>query len=143
MRLRGLAQWRVTYPRERFSRDVAAGTVWYWRAQTEVAATITVSDARPEYYDEDLWRDATSAWYLTRFAVARRFAGRNVGTQVMDRVAREASAAGVQALRLDVTGANPFLERYYLEHDFRRVGEASIRGEACVLLERRCGYVPA
>lgn len=143
LRERGIAQWRVPYPRERFARDVASGAVWYWRAESAVAATLTVSSSRPDYYEGDLWLDPKDAWYLTRFAVARRFARRGIGAKVLDQVAIEAAASGVQALRLDVNATNPFLERYYLEHDFRRVAAAQIRGEPSVLLERECAFLPA
>ena len=144
LRARGIAQWRVPYPRARFERDIASGSVWCWRAEGALAATLTVSSMRPDYYPNEIWRDDIAAWYLTRFVVAQRFARRGVGARVLAEVGMAANAAGVRALRLDVTAANPFLERYYVGHGFRRVGEAEIHGEPSLLLERPSnGFVPA
>jgi len=38
-----------------------------------------------------------------------------------------------------VTAANPFLERYYLDRGFQRVGFGEIRGELRIFLERTIG----
>lgn len=67
---------------------------------------------------------------------ARKLVGRRVGEQLLDRLATDAGAAGIQALRLDVTRANPFLEAYYVARGFGRCQTAEMFGEPCAFLER-------
>lgn len=136
LREKGLRQWNSPYPPHRFVSDVEAGRVWYWAVGGEPVATATLDEHRPEYYPPGVWNDPLRAWYICRFTVARRLAGQRVGAQVLERIAAEAADAGILALRLDVTAANPFLEGYYLARGFQRFEAVEIFGEPCVLLER-------
>ncbi len=139
LRQKGLAQWSPEYPSDRFAREVASGCVWYWSVAGEPIATVTLHESRPEYYPRDVWQDKTAAWYLSRFAVARRLAGQRVGELVLDGVERDAVAAGARVLRLDVTTANPFLGGYYLAHGFERYQLVEIFGEPSALFEKTLG----
>nr|PZN14419.1 MAG: hypothetical protein DIU78_26375 [Pseudomonadota bacterium] len=105
--------------------------------QREPDRTVTLLPQRPEYYPREIWDDGAPAWYLCRFAVARKLAGRSIGVRLLDQLAIDAERSGVAALRLDVVSSNPFLERYYLEHGFRSRGIAEILGQRVLLLERR------
>jgi len=125
------------YPLERFRREIAEGHVWYWTLEEAPIATVTLLPQRPEYYPRVIWDDGAPAWYLCRFAVARKLAGRRIGVRLLDQLAIDAERSGVAALRLDVVSSNPFLERYYLEHGFRSRGIAEILGQRVLLLERR------
>jgi ribosomal protein S18 acetylase RimI-like enzyme len=133
---KGLRQWNPEYPRQRFVREVDEGHVWYWAAGGEAIGTVTLLEGRPEYYPQGVWEDEVRAWYVCRLTVSRKLAGRRVGEQLLDGLDRDAGAAGIQALRLDVTSSNPFLETYYVDRGFKRCQTAEIFREQCALLEK-------
>jgi ribosomal protein S18 acetylase RimI-like enzyme len=133
---RGLRQWNPEYPRQRFVREIVDGHVWYWAAGGKAIGTVTLLERRPEYYPDGVWEDGVRAWYVCRFAVSRKLVGRRVGEQLLDRLEADAGVAWIQALRLDVTNSNPFLETYYAARGFERNQTAEIFGEGCALLEK-------
>jgi len=59
-----------------------------------------------------------------------------LGEHVLGQLEADAGGTGIQALRLDVTTANPFLEEYYLACGFQRDQTVEIFGERCVLLQK-------
>jgi GNAT superfamily N-acetyltransferase len=133
----GSTQWNPVYPIERFAQEVEDGHVWYWKAGATPLATVTLLPQRPDYYPAGVWDDGMPAWYVCRFTVKRTLAGRGVGENLLRQLEIDAAGSGLQALRLDVVAANPFLERYYLARGFKDCGTVEIRGERAVLLERR------
>jgi GNAT superfamily N-acetyltransferase len=137
LRLRGLTQWNPVYPRARFEREVHEGNVWLWADSDGVAATVTLFGRRPDYYPEQVWNDASEAWYICRFAVARRLKGAGIGGRLLSEIEDEARAAKLDALRLDVTASNPFLANYYQAKGFTVVAVGDIRGGASIFLEKR------
>jgi ribosomal protein S18 acetylase RimI-like enzyme len=137
---KGLRQWNPAYPRQRFAREVDEGHVWYWAAEGQAIGTITLLERRPEYYPRGVWEDGPRAWYLCRFAVSRKLAGRRVGEHLLAGLESDAVTAGIRALRLDVTSSNPFLEAYYTARGFERRQTAELFGEQCVFLERSIGF---
>ena len=143
LRAKGVAQWNPVYPIERFARDIEAGHVWYWKTGAEAVATVTVLPHRPDYYPAGLWEDDVPAWYVCRLVVTRKLAGRRVGEQLLNELEADAACAGIRALRLDVTAANPFLERYYLARGFLDRGQAEIKRDRSLILERPVGAKPA
>jgi ribosomal protein S18 acetylase RimI-like enzyme len=136
---KGLRQWNPEYPRQRFVREIDQGHVWYWAAGGAAIGTVTLLERRPEYYPQGVWEDGVRAWHVCRFTVSRKLIGRRVGEQLLDGLTRDTGEAEIQALRLDVTRSNPFLENYYVELGFERYQTAEILGERCALLEKRIG----
>jgi GNAT superfamily N-acetyltransferase len=136
LQTKGVAQWNPIYPIERYRREIEAGYVWYWKGETEPVATVTILPHRPDYYPAGLWGDEIPAWHLCRFVVARKLSGRGVGEQLLNELESDAARAGISRLRLDVSGSNPFLERYYLAQGFLSRGTAEIMGARSVILER-------
>lgn len=139
LKAKGLRQWNPEYPRQRFDREIREGHVWYWTTGAEAIGTVTLLERRPAYYPPGVWEDAVRAWYVCRFTVNRKLVGQQVGERLLDGLDRDAGAAGIQALRLDVTNSTPFLERYYLGRGFKRCQTAEIFGERCALLEKAIG----
>jgi GNAT superfamily N-acetyltransferase len=136
LRAMGVPQWDPVYPRHRFDREVSEGAVWLWRSAEGVDATITLSALPPDYYPERVWRDGARAWYLCRFAVARRLKGAQLGVRLLAELERDASSAGIEALRSDVTAANPFLASYYAKRGFEAVECGKIKGEASIFFQK-------
>jgi GNAT superfamily N-acetyltransferase len=137
LRAQGSTQWNPTYPIERFTQEVEDGHVWYWKSGIAPIATVTLLPRRPEYHPAGVWDDDVPAWYVCRFTVKRTLAGHGVGENLLQQLEIDAAGSGLQAMRLDVVSANPFLERYYLARGFRDCGTVQIRGERSALLERR------
>jgi GNAT superfamily N-acetyltransferase len=136
LRARNIPQWTRPYPHARLVRDIGNGEVWCWRHQADVIATATVSFDRPSYYPEHVWTEDARVKYLCRLAVSTAWAGHAVGVRVMRELQADARTHGVRAMRLDVTAANPFLERYYATGGFARVATGDIFGEPALFLEK-------
>ncbi|WP_328443159.1 GNAT family N-acetyltransferase [Amycolatopsis sp. NBC_00438] len=102
----------------------------------QAVATMTLHDEPPEgfWLAED---DPSAALYLSHLAVDRRFAGRGVGTWLLDEAEREAVRRGKVWLRLDAWKTNTRLHAYYLRHGFRPVRIADVPGRGSGALFQR------
>ena len=97
----------------------AAETFIVWDAGTP-AATITVD----RWANPDLWTPAEAAepaLYAHKLTVARAYAGRGLGAELLDWAGTRAVESGATWLRLDVWTTNHELQRYYLEQGFTHV----------------------
>ncbi|SRR6266511_731634 len=84
------------------------------------AATITVDG----WANPDLWTPAEAAepaLYAHKLTVARAYAGRGLGAELLDWAGSRAADSGAIWLRLDVWTTNHDLQRYYLEQGFTHV----------------------
>lgn len=136
LRSKGLTQWDPVYPRERFTREIGAGYVWYWGTDGRVIATVTLFSERPEYYPDEVWRDGVAAWYVCRLAVSRKHSGTGVGRRILDQLEMDAASSKIRRLRLDVTASNAFLESYYEDSGYLRVAVAEISGAPSIFMEK-------
>ncbi|MEV4143993.1 GNAT family N-acetyltransferase [Amycolatopsis sp. NPDC049691] len=104
------------------------------RAAAAVAVgTMVLRDTHPA----DLWLpadDPGSALYLHHLAVDRAFAGRRVGSWLLDQAAVEAGRRGKRFVRLDAWTTNTRLHDYYRGQGFRFVRVAG--GTSGALFER-------
>ena len=136
LRIKGVQQWNPVYPRQRFDDDVSEGKVWIWRSRDGVDATVTLSSSRPDYYPPHIWQDTATGWYVCRFAVARRLKSTRLGVRLLVELERDAVAAGIAVLRLDVTASNRFLVRYYTERGFEVGDLGEIMGCTSIFLQK-------
>jgi ribosomal protein S18 acetylase RimI-like enzyme len=131
---RGIDQWNaVLTPREkeRLAQRIAAGEVYFARRAGESLGTLTVLDA-----DAGVWGDTPgAAYYIHSFAVRRSAAG--LGRALLRWAEAEAQAAGKRYLRLDCSGANAALCRYYEAAGFQSRGRRDVRGWLCALYEKQ------
>ena len=87
----GIHQWKPgTYPTSAFDHWIARGQAYLARVEGEPAGMIVLQDA-----DEFMWPGAPAdALYVHGVRVLRRFAGRQVGRQMLQWAARQASVPG-------------------------------------------------
>lgn len=106
----GIHQWKPgTYPPAAFDEWITHGEAYLARVEGVPAGMIVLQDA-----DEFMWPDApANALYVHGVRVIRRFAGRQVGRQMLLWAARQALAQGKAYLRLDVMANNPRIHAYY------------------------------
>ena len=125
LRARGIDQWSSPWPSEDLMaegmlRNIRAGeTFVVWNAGTP-AATITVD----RWANPDRWTPAEAAepaLYTHKLTVARAYAGRGLGGELLDWAGTRAADSGAIWLRLDVWTTNRELQRYYLEQGFTHV----------------------
>ncbi|WP_433308075.1 GNAT family N-acetyltransferase (plasmid) [Actinoplanes sp. CA-030573] len=116
-RFGGVDDWRSA----RIGRYVEAGESWLVHVAGEPVATFSVSTrADPDYADG--WPDGPhAALYIFRMAVLRSWAGRDLGTRILDWASSRALAAGHDWLRLDCHRRNRPLQRYYEARGFTRM----------------------
>jgi GNAT superfamily N-acetyltransferase len=123
---RGIDQWQEPYPTEDLMeegmlRSIRAGeTFIVWDDDSTPAATITVD----RWANPDLWTPeeaAEPALYAHKLTVARAYAGRGLGAELVDWAGTRAAVSGARWLRVDVWTTNPKLQHYYLELGFAHV----------------------
>lgn len=122
-------QWAQPWPsREardwRIRTDLSAGKTWIaWHASGP-AATITAERAPDQKLRAD-W-DAQPATYVRRLVVSRRFAGRGLGSELLNWAGRRAARRyGARWIRIDVWTTNNALHKYYEDQGFTRAGFCS------------------
>lgn len=120
LRQLGSDQWQRPYPADRLLAAIEAGSVFMITDGDATAATITL-DADAE---EGLWTEqelGEPSLFITKLTVARSYAGRNLGGQLLDWAGDRAYRAGAKWLRLDAWTTNESLQRYYLRQGFEYV----------------------
>jgi GNAT superfamily N-acetyltransferase len=122
---RGIDQWSSPWPVQGSDgrgalRNIRAGETFIaWDAGTP-AATITVD----RWANPDLWTPveaAEPALYAHKLTVARAYAGRGLGAELLDWAGTRAADSRARWLRLDVWTTNHKLQRHYLEQGFTHV----------------------
>ncbi|MFE6691627.1 GNAT family N-acetyltransferase [Streptomyces sp. NPDC057743] len=137
----GTDQWSTPFPEEHIAASVLAGEVFLIResADSEAAATVTLDHAiDPELWD--LWTPeerAEPALYVHKLTVDRRYAGRDLGGQILDWAGDRAARQGARWLRLDAWTTNASLHRYYLRHGFQHVRTTTDPNEVSGWLAQR------
>jgi GNAT superfamily N-acetyltransferase len=124
---RRVRQWLLPYPKSELVKDIARGEVYLAWIGNEPAGTMTLQPS-----DEVIWGEASDdALYIHRLAVRRKFAGREVGWQLLSWAEEAAASAGKCFLRLDCWGGNRRLCEYYRETGFESRGERWIEASFC------------
>lgn len=130
----GLCPAATAAPAATAGASSAPGASAVNRAAGAVAVgTMVLRDTHPA----DLWLpadDPGSALYLHHLAVDRAFAGRRVGSWLLDQAAVEAGRRGKRFVRLDAWTTNTRLHDYYRGQGFRLVRVAG--GTSGALFER-------
>ncbi len=96
----------------------------------ECVASITLEMA-PTGWDRSIWGDDAKkddAVYLHRIVVNRKFAGKEVGSDLIKWAVERAKEKGKKRIRFDCLARNVGLNRYYQKW-YRRVGIADIYGQ--------------
>jgi GNAT superfamily N-acetyltransferase len=116
-RFGGVSNWRSA----RIENYIEDGQCRVVRAGGDPIATFNLTTtADPDYADG--WLEGPAdALYIFRMAVRRSWAGRDIGTQILDWSSAHAAALGLSWLRLDCHRHNRTLQRYYEQRGFIRV----------------------
>lgn len=143
----GIDQWSTPWPSQDLMikgmlRNIEGQeTFIVWDGKT-AAATITVD----HWANPDLWTEverAEPALYAHKLTVARAYAGRALGTELLDWAGTRAANAGATWLRVDVWTTNHKLQRYYLDHGFTHVRTVALpHNPSGALFQRRARRAP-
>lgn len=123
LKRRGIDQWsKPTHDLTEAGmlRSIAAGETFIAWDDGRPAATITLGNRA----DPGLWTPAEAAepaLYASKVTVARAYAGRGVGGELLDWAGTRAADQGARWLRLDAWTSNRKLHRYCLERGFTHV----------------------
>ncbi|MFF8696749.1 GNAT family N-acetyltransferase [Streptomyces sp. NPDC015144] len=119
----GIDQWRDPATRmpalQKWHRDIAAGRTWVVDKGSTVVATITLTSA-----DEDFWNEQDgpeSAVYVAKLITARSVKGFGLGGRLLDWAGDQARLQGLPWVRLDCWRSNSALQQFYLREGFRHV----------------------
>lgn len=117
-RFSGVKDWRSL----RIRKYVEAGQAWLVRLDGGIVGTVSLTEeSDPDFVDG--WPDGPDdALYLYRMAVRRAYAGRAIGTEVLNWASTRSAGFGKRWLRLDCHRRNLALQQYYERHGFDRVG---------------------
>jgi ribosomal protein S18 acetylase RimI-like enzyme len=103
---------------------VAAGNVFVVRRESELAGMVILFP-EPTTWDAELWEkeEARKAVYLHRLAVARKFAGSGLGSQILEWAMTGLQFEDREVMRLDCMAEVGALDKFYRKHGFERLGE--------------------
>jgi len=129
---KGFEQWPVPYPQDELRGRQRAGELLVYELDGEVAAVFVL-----QRDDVPFWGERPAdALYLHKLAVRRSFAGRGIGTQVVEWALARTREEGRSFLRLDCMRDNPEIRAYYEALGFTARGEVDIGRFVCSLYER-------
>ncbi|AEJ61914.1 GCN5-related N-acetyltransferase [Spirochaeta thermophila DSM 6578] len=111
---KGIPQWRSPTDRAVLLDEIRAGEVHAVRRGDRILATFSIR--RRKYYwppDETDFRDG--AVYLYRFALGKKWFGKGLGSEVLERIEEFLFDQGVEEIRLDCWAGNEILRAFYSE----------------------------
>jgi GNAT superfamily N-acetyltransferase len=122
-------QWSAPWPNRRIRdgrvrRDLQSGRTWIVWDGLIPAATVTLSSQVPR----EIWQEAEAdlsepAVYLDHLVVARDYAGRGLGAQLVDGVGLSAhSEYGAKWIRINILATNAALHQYFKITGFEPCG---------------------
>lgn len=117
--------WRSEEDRSnRIRRDLIAGNTWILRDNGIAVATITTDPEDYPIWPAEWLHEA--AVYVRRLVVRRDYAGRRLGTTLLDWAGLTARRDyGADWIRVDVWRSNKELHTYYERQGFKSCGESS------------------
>lgn len=119
LRNRGIDQWPQRFPASSVQHQIVSREALLVLEANNPIATVVVADTNTEFWKAD----STSAYYVSRLAVARQSAGAGLGYRILDWITDRAVADRRRYVRLATSSDNPRLRRYYEEADFEHVAD--------------------
>jgi protein-tyrosine phosphatase len=115
---RGVVQWQSgSLSVARIREQIVAGSVYVGRLNDQLVGSFTLTDE-----DVPIWGvDATSAAYLHRLMVDRRWANQGFGTVLLTWAEEHCRAKGKTHMRLDCVEINHPLIEYYQKAGYQEV----------------------
>ena len=113
-------QWSAEIPNSVLAERISLGQVYIARpaGSNKAVATFSLLD-----HDEEVWGDQPPvAVYVHSLAVRRAWAGRGLGSRVLDEVGKIAHQSGRSRVRLDCWVDNASLRAYYERLHFQPCG---------------------
>jgi ribosomal protein S18 acetylase RimI-like enzyme len=130
LRSKNTDQWSRPWPTRaardaRIWADLTAEKTWIlWDGDLAVATITSEEKADPLLSAE--WPDGDPAAYVRRLVVARNYAGRRLGSWLLDWAGDSGAASyGALWIRIDVWKTNIALHRYYQGQGFESVGHCN------------------
>jgi GNAT superfamily N-acetyltransferase len=151
---KGTNQWRRPWPTQelrnaRVVRALELGATWIvWEVLRDIAvlaATVTVTaKPNPAVWSPLDFNLAERTVYAHRLITARRYAGWDLGAELLDWTGRRGRRRyGAQWLRIDVWTDNEALHGYYMKRGFEKCGKCRDRSyPSGVLLQKRVSEIP-
>lgn len=134
----GIDQWDELYPiREDFEQDIKCGCLTVGTTDGEIVVIYTLNKEGEPEYEEAKWKNPNKSFcILHRLCVNPAFQNQGIARQTMEHIEQEATAKGIQAIRLDVFSQNPYALKLYQNCGFERVGTARWRKGLFYLMEK-------
>ncbi len=117
-------QWDEKYPLlSDFLPDLAAGTLYVYKADGKVVGTVTVNGEQPEEYGAINWKYDRAPMCIHRMAILPAFRGRGISKKLFD----FAKSKSQGYMRADTYSENILMSALYLKNGFTKVGEMSFQ----------------
>lgn len=124
-------QWQDGYPREENLRfDLDRGECFVLLHGEELAAFFTLSTREEESYaaiTDGKWTEGMAYCVLHRAAVAGKYRGSGLASELMKAVERQARALGLRCIRTDTHKKNKPMQRLLRENGYRYRGNILVR----------------
>jgi GNAT superfamily N-acetyltransferase len=130
----GFEQWPVPFPQDELAHRIERGELYMVDVDGEPAATLTLLWDDPAFWGNR----PPDAVYLHKLAVRRAFAGRGLGSAIVEWVDEHAASAGREFVRLDCQRDDAGIRTYYERLGFEHRGDKEDDPRfAVALYERR------
>ncbi|UTW63580.1 GNAT family N-acetyltransferase [bacterium SCSIO 12741] len=101
----------------------------------EIAGMVRIQTEDHLYWGEK----ADQAWYIHSLIVEEKWAGLQLGTNVLEKIELDAIESNQDFLRLDCLASNEKLCSYYQNQGFEKVGQVDLPLSTCNLYEKKIG----
>ena len=129
----GSTQWQDGYPNpDTIEADINNNYGYVMKYDSDIAAyAAVISDPDPDYADIDgKWLREGKYLVIHRVAVADKFAGKGVATEIFKQVEKLAISIGINSVKVDTNFDNAAMLRVLEKLDYTYCGDVIIRGNA-------------
>lgn len=138
MEKNNIFQWDRLYPtREFFIKDIEGGGLYVGESDNKIVSFFVINQHYEEEYNTVNWTYPEKNFYVVhRLCVNPIYQRKGIGKQTVKFIEEVLSGMGIEAIRLDVYGKNPYAIRLYESMDFKKVGSVNWSKGKFYLMEK-------
>ncbi len=130
MHATGNYQWDENYPlRQHFETDIINDDLWLFNGNNALAGFICINRVQPVEYNTSDWETPEDSLVVHRMVIARQFAGRGIGQQMMQFAEEKAREAGLTSIRSDTNSKNSVMLHIFSKLGYRFTGNIVLRNK--------------
>lgn len=131
-------QWDSLYPTKAdFLEDIEKQQLFIGLAESDILVVYALNRNSDEQYQNGDWKYSASEYrVLHRLCVNPKYQNKGIARTTLLHIEKELKEMGVETIRLDVFGNNPFALSLYQNSGYKKVGYADWRKGRFLLMEK-------